>query len=123
MKWQFTILSNVFVMFGFWLAGFIAILPAFNHYVQYAEINDSLSLPLITSIVFSVRLISLLLPIFWLMLSIALLIQLKHKSAIERIERIQLHTSLSILGGLVFLIVFALAGVLPFLQIAESIVG
>ena len=64
MKWQFTIFTNVFIMFGFWLVGFIAILPAFNYFVQYAETSDPASLPVITSIIFSLRFISLLIPVF-----------------------------------------------------------
>lgn len=121
MKWKFTIFTNVFIMFGFWLAGFIAISPAFNHFVQYAEISNPISLPVITSIVFSTRLSSLLIPIFWLFASIVFMMRLRQRSQMDRIELVQLHTSISIMGGLFLFVLFAVAGVLPFLQIGEFI--
>lgn len=116
MKWQLTIFVNVLILFGFWLAGFIAISPAFNHFVQYAETSDTSSLPVITSIVFSGRLISLIIPAFWLLVSIIFMMRLKQSSQMNRIELVQLHTSVSIFGGLFLFVFFAVAGVLPFLR-------
>ncbi len=104
-----------------WLLGFIVISPAFNHFVQYAETSDPISLPVITSVVFSVRLSSLFVPVFWLLLSIIFMIRFRQKLQIDRIELVQLHTSISVMGGLFLFVLFAIAGVLPFLQISELI--
>lgn len=116
MKWKFTIFMNVCIVFGFWLAGLIALSPAFNYFVEYTETNDQISLPMLTSMVFTVRLDSLLVPLFWLLVSMIFVVKLKQKVPIERIETVQLHTSVSILVGLLLFVVFALAGILPFLK-------
>ncbi len=121
MEWRLTIVINVFIVFGFWLLGFIAISPAYNHFVQYAPTGDLLSLPMITSAVFAVRLSSLLIPVFWLLASIIFMMLIRQKSQLERIELLQLHTSMSVLGGLFLFVLFAIAGVSPFLYISEYI--
>ncbi len=116
MKWQFTIFVNVLIMFGFWLAGLIAVAPAYNYFVQYAETSDSVSLPIITNIAFSFQLVSVVVPVLWLLVSIIFIIRIKQRSQMNRIELVQLHTSVSIFGGLFLFVFFAVAGVLPFLR-------
>lgn len=116
MKWQPTIIVNILILFGFWLAGFVAISPAYNHFIQYSDINNINTLPVFTSFVFSVRFISFLIPVIWLFVSIILMMRFRQRSQLERIELVQLHTSLSIFGGIVLFLVFALAGILPYLK-------
>ena len=53
--------------------------------------------------------------------SIVFIVKLRQRSQMDRIELVQLHTSLSILVGLFLFVLFAVAGVLPFLQIGEFI--
>lgn len=116
MKWQFTIMVNVLILFGFWLAGFVAVSPAYNHFAQYALTSYVDSMPAVTDMIFSVRLSSLVIPILWLLVSILFMRRLKKRSQIDRVELVQLHTSISVFGGLSIFIVFALAGILPFLK-------
>jgi hypothetical protein len=119
--WKNTLIINVLIMFAFWLAGFIAISPAFNHFVQYPNTAEELQLPILTKTVCSLRLTSLLVPVIWLLVSVFFIIQLKKKNVTERIECIQLHTSISTLAGLIIFIIFAIGGILPFLRISGFI--
>lgn len=116
MKWQSTIFVNVLIVFGFWFAGLIAISPAYNYFVQYTETSTSISLPIITYIACSFQLVSVVVPVLWLLVSIIFMMRLKQSSQMNRIELVQLHTSVSIFGGLFLFVFFAVAGVLPFLR-------
>lgn len=116
MKWQFIIFLNVLIVFGFWLVGIVTISPAYNHFILYPEISDTEAMPVLTSFIFSVRFISLLIPFLWLVISIGWIKKLKKLSQPERVEWVQLHTSVSVLGGLMLFIAFTLAGILPFLR-------
>lgn len=116
MKWKFTISVNALIVFGFWLAGQIAVAPAYNYFVEYSETSDTVSLPVITNLVFSVKFISVAIPIFWLVVSIILMKRLQKRSQLEKIGWVQLHSSVSVLMGLLLFLIFALAGVLPFLK-------
>lgn len=119
MKWQFTIFVNVLIVFVFWLAGFLVLSPAFNHFIQYTETNGTEVLPVFTSFIFSLRFFSLLIPLVWLVVSTVLMNRSRSGTQLDRLELVQLHTSLSVLIGLTLFLVFALAGTLPFLKFSE----
>jgi hypothetical protein len=119
--WSITILINCLILFLFWVAGFTAISPAYNHFVQYAQLVGEIDLPILTQTVFSIRLWSLLYPAGWLLASVLFLLRLKKKESSRRAELVQLHTSASIFAGLLILVIFFTAGILPFLKIGVLI--
>lgn len=119
--WPITIIINCLVLFLFWVAGFIAISPAHNHFVQYAHVVGASSLPILTDAIFSVRLLSLVVPGGWLLGSVLFMLALQKKEPARRTELTQLHSSLTLLIGLLIFVVFLTAGVLPFLKIGVLI--
>ena len=116
-----TLIINSLVVFLFWVAGFISISPAYNHFVQYAHVIGKFSLPILTEAIFSVRLLSLIVPFSWLLGTLIFLPWLMNKEPARRSELVQLHTSLSLLVGLLLLVVLFTAGILPYLKIGTVI--
>ena len=119
--WCVTIIINSLIVFLFWAVGFLAISPAYNHFVGYANLPGEFPLPIWTDLVFSVRLTSLVVPAVWLFISLIYLFWLKNKDVPRRTELVQLHTSVSILLGLLFFAIFLTAGILPYLKIGAFI--
>lgn len=119
--WRVTLIINCLILFLFWVAGFIALSPAFNHFIQYAEVVGKIDLPILTDAIFSARLSSLLIPAGWLLGSVLWMLALKKKEPARRAELAQLHSSLTLLIGLLIFVVFLTAGVLPFLKIGVLI--
>jgi hypothetical protein len=114
--WMITVICNALVVFGFWLVGFIAATPAFNTFVQYAEYGEIIPLPIFSDAVISSRITSLIIPVIWLFVSIALIMRVRKKTQVERLQIVQWHTSISVLGGVIIFVLFVIAGVLPFLK-------
>jgi hypothetical protein len=115
--WPLTIIANTMIFFLFWVAGFLAISPAFNHFVQYAHVVGEFSLPILTDSIFSVRLTSLAIPAGWLLGSFFFWLWVKKKQPEQRAHLVQFHTSASILVGLLMFVIFLTAGILPYLKI------
>ena len=119
--WRITLIVNALILFGFWLTGAIAISPAFNRFVLYTDGKPVFQLPLLTATVCEIRFSSIIMPVIWLIVSLCFMIWLDGKNETDRTKWVQLHTSVSIFCGLIILIVFSLAGVLPFLLIGALI--
>lgn len=115
--WRVTIIINCLILFLFWVAGFVATAPAFNHFVQYTEVFGKLPLPILTDAVFTVRMSSLIVPGCWLLGSFGYLFWIRQMDEERRRDQVSLHTSLTILVGLLFFVIFLTAGVLPYLKI------
>lgn len=115
--WSITILLNSLSLLLFWITGFIAIAPAYNHFVQYAHLVGTIDLPILTQAVFAVRLYSLAVPVAWLLCSLLFLLWFKNTVLNKRNEWVQLHSALSVFVGLVLFVIFLTAGILPFLKI------
>jgi hypothetical protein len=119
--WRLTVALNSLIVFLSWLAGFVALSPAFNRFVQYAPPGERLPLPILTDFMLSVRMTSLAFPVAWVLGSIFPLMWANRRDQIRRTEIVALHTSLSILAGLLLFLVFVTAGILPYLQISALI--
>ncbi|WP_321492843.1 hypothetical protein [uncultured Desulfobacter sp.] len=117
--WKLTVCCNVFVLLLFWLVSQVAIAPAHNLLVRYAETDAAL--PIFTYLAIRLRGWSQLVPWVWTALTLILAFRLKGRDEIIRKEWIMLHTSLSVFLGLVLLFFFGLAGILPVLKIGAVI--
>lgn len=113
--WRLTFSCNVFALFLFWLLSRLAITPAYNLLVQYAETNTAL--PMLTEVAISIRTWAVVVPSVWALLTFFLVRRIPNQTETRRNEIVLLHTSTSLCLGLLLLFVFALAGILPVLKI------
>ncbi|SHJ52023.1 hypothetical protein SAMN02745165_02579 [Malonomonas rubra DSM 5091] len=118
--WKLTIIANSFLMLLFWVFAALLAEPAYNHFVQYAD-ADLPQLPALTQYVLTARPLSLLLPALWAMGSVSLLVRLREKEPGQRREWVQLHSSVTLIVGLLLLILSLTAGILPFLNIGTPL--
>jgi len=118
--WRLTLLVNGLLTALFWLAGYLVLLPARNHFVDYADAIGLEAMPILTRLAFSAQEPSLVLPGGWLLISLAMVRLLSGYDADTRSETLQLHTSLSVLIGLLIFVIALTAGVLPYLKIGTA---
>ena len=64
---QLILVLNIITMFLFWLACWIAITPAYNHFFQYGEPGSIL--PQLTELAIDARVYMLLIPVLWVIIS------------------------------------------------------
>ena len=115
----FILISNVVLMFLFWCACQIVVTPAYNHFVQYGNIGDVL--PFFTQLVVDSRFLFLLIPILWLVLSFKIHKIIQKKKIGEQIQALLLFSLVTLSGGLMMIIIFTLAGILPYLKIGGAL--
>lgn len=116
---RFLIIGNIILIFLFWIAALTAVTPAYNHFVQYGP--QGAGLPSLTSVVLSCRSVSIAVPVCW-----SLFLYLTHrnsrKNQQERSNTVLLGLTVSTLCiGMILLIIFLSAGILPFLKIGALI--
>ena len=119
--WQLAIILNMLIMLLFWFAGYLVTAPGFNHFVQYPEVFGKLPLPVLTDMVFEVRIVSLVVPGFWAISSLVYLLWLRTMDRGRRQDWVQLHFSATLFVGLLFFVLFLTAGILPYLKIGALI--
>lgn len=119
--WRINIIVNNFILFGCYLIGAVAVTPAYNHFVQYADGVSPENLPVLTATICSIRFSGIIIPVLWLMFSLIFMIRLKNRQGPVLNQWVQLHTSVSILSGIIIVFVYSLAGILPFLKIGGLI--
>ena len=113
--WKLTLCANALILGLFWLVAQVAITPAHNLLVRYAETGAAL--PILTDVAISLRMPSLAVPALWAVLTLVVGIRMKARAENARCQWLGLHTSISVVLGLVVLFFFALAGILPLLKI------
>lgn len=113
--WRATLFANALLMYIFWLSGLIAITPAYHHFARYGQ--DGGRLPLPTSMAISVRLIMVVIPMAWTILSYFIFKLVKNKRIEQRVETLLAFTVITLVIGLFILLFFTLSGMLPFLNI------
>lgn len=106
---------NVLVLFMFWLLAQVAVTPAHNLLVQYAE--TGVALPILTDFAIQARSLSAGIPLTWAIITIIFRKRICGEDQSTRSNLLALHSSVSLLLGLVILFFFALAGILPVLKI------
>lgn len=113
--WKMTLINNVMVLTLLWLISQIAITPACNLLVQYAQ--SGVTMPPLAELVLRFRIPSVLVPVAWAILTLILGLGLRDREDSRRLEFLSLHASLSAILGLLVLFFFLLGGILPALKI------
>ncbi len=112
--WRITIISNALMMTAFWLLSVLGISKAYNRFVQYPEGGGPVELPLLTEYAASLQFWLGALPLCWILLS-ALIWRRIVKDKLElQGETLLAFTASTLAIGLVMLLFFTLAGILPF---------
>lgn len=117
--WIFTLVSNTLILTMLWLLSEVAVTPAYNLAFEYAEAE--MALPILTEWAFEIRPLIRLLPIVWAIITIVWGQRIYKKAKGERAECLAAHTSATICLGLVQLVFFATAGILPVLKFGAII--
>lgn len=112
--WRVTIIANALMIVLFWLASLLSVSIANNRFVQYPPTKAPMALPLPTELALSTQLWVGLFPLAWIILSFVIWKKVKDKEPESRSEYLLAFTSVTIVAGIVMLIFFALAGMLPF---------
>lgn len=115
--WKLTLGCNVLVLALFWLLSQVAITPAHNLLVQYTE--TGVALPIVTDVAIQVRSLTAALPLIWAIITLIIGRHLQHHAAEKRHEWLAAHTSTTLCLGLLLLLFFSLAGILPVLKIGS----
>jgi pilus assembly protein TadC len=85
--------------------------------VRYGQ--DGAGLPLPTSLAISVRLIMVVIPMAWTLLSYFIFKLVKNRRIEQRVETLLAFTVVTLVIGLFILLFFTLSGILPFLDIGR----
>lgn len=109
------LILDVLILALFWGLSLVAIAPAHNLLVLYAE--RSLDLPLLTDQAIAARFMMGAIPLGWAILAVPFWHWLAAKPGHTRVIGLIAHAMTSILIGLVLLFGYALAGILPILKI------
>jgi hypothetical protein len=117
--WKITLSCNVLVLTLLWLLSLVAITPAYNHLVQYAETNQAL--PILTDFAIRVRHLAIVIPLSWAVFTLASAKRMQCQTDASRGEYLMLHISVTLGVGLAMLLFFSLAGILPGLKFGAGI--
>ncbi len=117
--WFLTMLINCIIMVLLWLLSEVAITPAYNFLVQYADTR--MAIPLLTDLAFDIRYYGRFIPFTWIIITLFWGLRLRNYLKDERSESLSMHISLTICIGLAPLVFFAIAGILPILKISAIV--
>lgn len=109
---------NIILMFLFWLVGIVAITPAYNHFIQY---GDGKGLPILTQFAIDIRFYAVCLPILWVFISNSIFKITQAKQKEHQIEILMFFILLSLTIGILMILFFGIAGILPYLKIGTAI--
>ena len=115
---QALLIINSIIMFLFWLAGIIAVTPAYNQFVQYGESGGVL--PSLTQFVIDFRISFAGVPIIWIFVSFWIYQILKNRQADDQLKILLFFCLLSVTIGFSMLIIFGIAAILPYLLIGVA---
>lgn len=117
--WKISIYCNALVLLLFWILGQVVITPIENLLVRYAE--TKLELPILTDFAIQMSTPSLAIPIIWAILSVIIGRRISGQSDGNCHSWVSLHTSITLCLGLIMLIFFSLAAILPILKIGAAL--
>lgn len=109
------LIFNVLIIFLFWPVCLIIVEPAYNHFLQYGE-QDSL-LPVPTQLAINPRFFLLIVPVLWILLSYWVHKTIRAKQKEDQLQFLLLFLTVTISSGILMLVFFTLAGILPYLKI------
>ena len=117
--WKISIYCNALVLLLFWVLAQVFITPIENLLVRYAE--TKLELPILTDFAIQMSTPSLAIPIIWAILSFIIGRHISGQSGGDCHAWVSLHTSITLCLGLMMLIFFSLAAILPLLKIGAML--
>ena len=119
--WRVTLILNALLMAVFSFGSSASQIKLHNQYVQYPNAESELPLlPAISELALRIKWLLQVVPIFWVLITLALLI-LNWKKQEPPTEIVQLHTSATLLVGMVMLIFFVTAGIMPYISIVVGL--
>jgi hypothetical protein len=115
--WRVTLVLNALLMGVFSLGSAASQIKLRNQYIQYPHVGEAMpSLPAISDIALRCQWLLKTVPLVWFFLTLAILVLNWRKSKAPR-DLVQLHTSATLLVGVLMLGFFVTAGVMPFVSI------
>ena len=117
--WILILAGNSLIMSLLWVLSEIAVTPAYNLMVQYAD--SHLALPILTDWAFQFRPYGRMFPLIWAALTVLWGWRACSMPKQERGEWLMAHLSITLSVGLMQLAFFVLAGILPILKIGWAI--
>ena len=116
---QVIFIFNVIIMFLFWLACMVTITPAYNHFIQYGEAGRIL--PVLTQLAIDARFYLLCIPSFWGILSFWVCRRIREMQKEKQLQFVLFFAMLSMSTGFLMLILYGLAGILPYCMIGVDV--
>jgi fatty acid desaturase len=115
---QRILIFNVLIMFLFWISCLIIITPAYNRFIQYGsgEILSSL-----TQLAVDIRIYLFLLPLLWAIISYRVFNTIRNEKKEKQVESLLLFSMITLTTGLLILVFFGIAGILPYLLIGTAL--
>ena len=117
--WKITLGCNVVILALLWMLSLVAITPAHNHFIQYADTDQAL--PILTDLAIQARLLVAVIPLSWAGFTFALSKRMQPQIETKRGEYLMAHTSVTLGIGLLMLLFFSIAGILPALKFGEAL--
>ncbi len=118
--WRLTLILNAALMGIFSLGSAASQTKLWNYYVQYPHVGEGTMLPAGSELALQVQWLYRAVPLIWLLITLALLILNWRKPEPPR-DMVQLHTSATLLVGVVMLGFFLIAGIMPFVSIVVKL--
>lgn len=119
--WILILACNSVIVLLLWLLSEIAVTPAYNLMVQYAD--SHMALPILTDWAFQLRPYGRIFPLIWAAMTVLWGRSVYKMPKQERGEWLVAHTSITLGVGLLQFVLYAIAGILPFLKIGRVITG
>lgn len=111
------IFINCLIITLAWFGCLVIVTPAFNHFVQYG----AGVLPQLTKTLVDFRFFFGLVPVLWVITGFLLNRKLSDRSLKDAMPPLLLFSVLTLAAGLLMLVVFGLAGILPYLKIGVAV--
>lgn len=119
--WRLTIIANMLIMVLCWIISLISLEFAHNRLVQYPSVvENQVSIPLLTEMAFSIRGVSICIPLIWSCIAVFLLMKIGKSEREKRNEIILFYSTITLVIGLAMVAFFSLAGLLSFLFIGAT---
>jgi hypothetical protein len=118
MMWRIPLILNTVLMWIFAFTAFVSIGKLYSHYVQYPD-DGAKPLPVISTIALEVPWLLLAIPLIWTLVLFVLLKRFHTKPLSA--EFMNFHLSVSLFVGLSMFLFFAVAGVMPFIDLRKGI--
>ncbi|MCD4719895.1 MAG: hypothetical protein K8S13_08545 [Desulfobacula sp.] len=118
--WKYFVFFNSVIIFLCWCIAVAVITPAYNHFVQYADL--AMTLPWITKLAIDFKTLSIALPILWGLISWCIYRKYKNSEVVIQSRVLLYFFITTVCIGLIAIIFYLVGGIQPFLKIGASII-